>query len=148
MSKSIEIEGIDELMKRLSALGDAGRRNAERAVNEMSQQVRTTAIRSISRGQSRGRTYELYGPRRTHTASAPGDAPNTDTGRLSGSIKAIVKGANGRVGTDVQYGLYLELGTQNMTERPWLWPALESNRDFFRDRMEKAVQRAIDESSR
>lgn len=38
------------------------------------------------------------------------------------------------VGTNVQYGLFLEFGTENMLPRPWLRPALDAAaRGYFRD---------------
>jgi HK97 gp10 family phage protein len=72
----------------------------------------------------RGRVYG----RRRHRASAPGDGPAVDTGRLRASIAHEV-GRTGttlvaRVGTDVEYAKFLELGTSKMAARPFLRPAL------------------------
>lgn len=62
-----------------------------------------------------------------HRPSSPGEPPHVDTGRLRSSITTaqtigtviiIV-----RVGTNVRYGLYLELGTRHIQSRPWLRPA-------------------------
>ena len=46
-----------------------------------------TAIENISRGAKSGETYEKYNPRRTHKASAPGEAPASDTGNLVSQIR-------------------------------------------------------------
>ena len=45
--------------------------------------VRNTAVQSILSGGGGGRTYEKYNPRRTHTASAEGQPPSSDTGFLA-----------------------------------------------------------------
>lgn len=76
-----------------------------------------------------------------HYRSLPGEPPAVDTGTLRASIMSSVAldGVNvvGKVGpdveviaqrvpvgTDVEYGLYLELGTNKMKPRPYLRPAL------------------------
>ncbi len=56
--------------------------------------------------------------------SAPGDPPHVQTGRLRGSIAHERDGLVGRVGTNVIYGRFLELGTGRMAARPWLRRAL------------------------
>ncbi len=58
--------------------------------------------------------------------SAPGDPPHKQTGRLRASIAREVDGPAmvARVGTNVIYGRYLELGTRFMAPRPWLRRAL------------------------
>ena len=80
-----------------------------------------------------------------HMAAAPGKPPAIDTGILRASIMSEVDliGTNviGRVGpdvehiaekaevgTDVNYGLYLEMGTSNMQPRPFLRPAIHRTR--------------------
>ena len=40
--------------------------------------IRGEAIKSIQTGPKSGRIYERYNPRRTHQASAPGQAPASD----------------------------------------------------------------------
>lgn len=101
--------------------------------------VRTTAINSILRGTKTGRTYVKYNPRRTHTASAEGEPPASDTGNLvsgittkveksiSGSIQGqIIASANDGQGGN--YAKHLEFGTRFMRPRPFLFPALEKNK--------------------
>jgi len=76
-----------------------------------------------------------------HYAAAPGKPPAIDMGILRSSIMHEVEqhgmsidgrvgpdvehiAAKAPVGTDVNYGLYLELGTSKMEPRPFLRPAL------------------------
>ncbi len=95
--------------------------------------IRTEAIKSIQKGG---------GPGESHTPSAPGQPPNTDTGRLVASIFAEIEsgGLGARVGTDVRYGRYLEFGTSRMAARPWLFPAFSRKKDAAVNRVRKAME--------
>jgi len=67
----------------------------------------------------------------THAASPPGSPPNADTGQLMQSVSYSVdkEGLEGSVGTNIDYGLILEMGTSRMLPRPWLQPALDQSAD-------------------
>jgi len=71
----------------------------------------------------------MKGGGKPHTPSRPGKPPHVDTGRLRASITYEIDRSLfsiiGRVGTNVEYGRYLELGTSRMSPRPWLRPALK-----------------------
>lgn len=90
-----------------------------------------------------------------HRASTAGQPPAIDTGILRASIMSDigVKGLNviGKVGcdvehiaakapagTDVNYGLYLEVGTKNIAKRSFLRPALKMTRRKVKDIFKKA----------
>src|SRR5690625_6314067 len=91
---SLRIEGLDELNKTLSELSSKFEQEAGRLVNRTPQNVRTNAINLI-RTPSMGDTYVQYTPcYKTHTASATGDAPNIDTGRLVNSLTVTRSGTN------------------------------------------------------
>lgn len=83
----------------------------------------TEAKRSIQAHESKGNQYKRGTV--THTASTPGNPPNSDTGNLVNNI--TVEKING--GYDVgsrrgaPYGLWLEFGTASVQARPWLAPA-------------------------
>jgi len=81
-----------------------------------------------------------------HWSSQPGEPPAIDTGNLRASIMSDVKykdlgvtgkvgpdveylAANTPIGTDVNYGLYLEIGAPaaNVKARPFLRPALRKS---------------------
>lgn len=70
-----------------------------------------------------------------HPPPAPaGEPPAVRTGRLRASITFEVDKGNlvGRVGSDVEYAPYLELGTVYMEPRPYLRRQLHQNRDWIR----------------
>lgn len=106
------------------------------------QNIRTHAIRAIQGGPKTGKQYRKYAPKRMHRASAPGQAPATDTGRLASSIVADITGLTAEVSADVQYAAPLEFGTVNMEPRPFLEPALESERSKFEQRLLKLSDEA------
>ncbi len=76
-----------------------------------------------------------------HRASVPGKPPALDFGNLMNSIQSrVTVGAavvKGEVGSDIDYALYLEVGTHNMKARPYLRPAVTANKrkinKIFRD---------------
>lgn len=59
-----------------------------------------------------------------HRASAPGDPPAPDTGRLRASVTTeVVRGISevtGFVSVNAEYAAHLELGTERMAARPFL----------------------------
>lgn len=65
--------------------------------------------------RSRGRVYGAF-------PSRPGEPPRKQTGHLRRSIAYEVDRTNlvARIGTNLAYGRYLELGTRRMAPRPWL----------------------------
>lgn len=74
-----------------------------------------------------GRTY-LHGEVE-HIASQPGYPPNIDTTDLAISIRSQKAGhLEYRVMDGVEYGVYLELGTQEMAARPFVTPVIEQMR--------------------
>lgn len=94
--------------------------------------VQNTAKESIMKGGT-GRMYEKYEPRRSHRASAPNQPPASDTGFLVSNITmdvdAKVDGSVvGQIISSAPYSKHLEFGTVNMTERPFMQPALQKNK--------------------
>jgi phage gpG-like protein len=61
--------------------------------------------------------------------SKPGDPPHKQRGRLLASVAWEVVDTVARVGTNLNYGRWLELGTTKMAARPWLRRALAETRD-------------------
>lgn len=96
--------------------------------------VRNEAVESINNHRSSGETYQKYNPRRTHTASTAGNPPNTDTGYLVSNIHLVVD--SNKLGCSVEsradYSESLEFGTSRMAARPFMQPALESQRPKIR----------------
>lgn len=105
--------------------------------------VRNTAVQSIQQHGSAGVTYTKYNPKRTHTASAPGSPPNSDTGYLANNIyvEIATDGLAADVESRADYSEYLEFGTSKMQARPFMQPALEENRPKIRARFARLKSR-------
>lgn len=101
-------------------LSKSVRQAAFRGVVRATEMVRAEMVRLILRGQKSGRVYG------THQASAPGEAPASDTGRLVASLRTEydASSASGRVVIGSAYGPLLEYGTAKMEPRPFIRPAL------------------------
>ena len=140
--------GKDSLISKLERLPQEINKSVKRAVIESALLVETEAKRSIQRGPKSGKIYKRGGV--THQASAPGEAPATDTGVLVGSVSHRVKrdGFEAEVGTNVKYGAHLEFGTSKMAARPWLQPALEANRDKITKRIITEVNKALNDTAK
>ena len=127
---TVRVEGTAEVQRNLTSLsGKYGQAIADAAFAG-GQLVRSTAIRLIQSTSDGGQVTRsrLGGGQYDHTTSAEGEAPNTDTGRLVSSIQVDVTPNEVFVGSTLEYAGFLEFGTTRMAERPWLNPALESNR--------------------
>ena len=79
-----------------------------------------------------------------HVASAPGQPPAPDTGRLRASYSASVDrtkgGAELTVGSGVEYAAYLEFGTTKMAARPHLRPAMTRGAEDVRSEVYDGVE--------
>jgi len=94
----------------------------EKGVNRAGMKLAANIKRSM--GKSAG------GPRSGHAVSAPGSPPNVETGTLRRSIDStrpmrFAGTVFTRVGTNTEYGPFLEYGTQKMAARPFMRPGLE-----------------------
>lgn len=142
-SVKLEVVGLVEVVKALETYGQRASKQIADAIELTALDVEADAKKSINRGTKSGRTYEKFKPRRTHRASAPGEAPAGDTGELARRITAEKeRELRWSVGADLPYGRYLEFGTMKIAERPWLRPAIERNRGLFRKRIVAAIEKA------
>lgn len=64
------------------------------------------------------------------------------TGRLRNSITGAYDGNSAQVGTNVEYGPYVELGTSKMKERPFIKPAIAEHIDEYKEIFERILENA------
>lgn len=105
-------------------------------VRRTAENVVSRARRSMDQPKS-GHEYRRRG--RTHRASAPGEAPAVDLGNLRAALFADMTGpieAVVGVGRQAPYAPSLEFGGAALAPRPFLTPAIETERPRF----ERGVQ--------
>ena len=137
-----QLTGTVELRAALRKFGVNADREIAQIVNGTAQNIRTHAIKSVQRGTKSGLVYEKTSPKRTHRASAPGEAPATDTGRLANSINAEIDGKKAEIVADTEYAAWLEFGTQSIEPRPFMLPAMEKERPKWEARLNRIVDAA------
>lgn len=104
------------------------------------ERVRETAIASML--TSKGGRHYPGNPRRS---SAPGEAPARQTGRLAGGIdiRAEVADLKAVVNAGTAYAAALEFGTERIAPRPFMRPALASNKAAIEADIEARVAEAL-----
>jgi HK97 gp10 family phage protein len=138
---NIEMDGIAALSRQLAELaGDADAVMTE-VVTNLAVDTQREAVQGIQRGPATG-AVRPDGSR----ASAPGEYPMSDTGRLANNVVANLPTSgniSAEVGTNVQYGRYLEFGTSRMAARPWLLPSFNKAKAGVEGKLKRAIERAL-----
>ncbi len=82
-----------------------------------------------------------------NVTKSPPEHPQVQTGRLRSSIiHQVTLDSNSiiaEIGSNVYYSKYLEFGTSRHSPYPWLFPAVESNRDRIIDILKKSGGKGI-----
>lgn len=119
------------------------RRAVARGIVAATEDVRGEALSLILDTPKTGRTYRRRGVE--HVASAPGEAPASDTGRLANSIRTQYKkdGLVGVVVASTSYAARLEYGTVRMAARPYMRPALVNRRDAIEQTIADAIRAVL-----
>ena len=90
-------------------------------------------------GSRSGIQYRIPGAKKKYTSSAAGQAPAKRTGDLAKSIKYVVSGLLGRVGTDNKYATPLERGTSVMAPRPYFEISADENESAIIAALSKTI---------
>lgn len=129
---NINLRNHEKLMGQLIRSIEAADESVAEWADWLAWRTKDIAVDLLNSPPASGRIYTRYNPIRMHQASAPGEPPMSDTGRLARRIR-VVKSGNKRkprasVGTELPYGQMLEFGTTRMAARPWLLPAFRTAR--------------------
>lgn len=144
MDFSVSVDGLADIKTASENVKRAVNAELESGLFFVGQRVRTSAIESLNSGNKTGKIYKRGN--KTHTASAAGEAPATDTGRLAGSIISRVDGMTAIIIAGrglVKYARMLEFGTRFIAERPFMMPAYEKNKKWIKDRMRAALIKGL-----
>jgi len=125
----IEVIGIEKTNAELNKYVKSVKSDISDIIKATALSVEADAIKSIQRGTKTGKTYKRGDT--SHQASAPGEAPATDTGSFVNSIRAVIDESVAFVGTNDERGMWFEWGTTKIKPRPWLQPAWNKNKRTF-----------------
>ena len=143
MQISIKVSGLEKALEVLRKAETELQEPIKDTLKGGAQLIRGEAIKSIQSGSKTGRTYKRYNPTRTHRASAPGEAPASDTGNLVSNIMVQEKGDSIEVQSNAEYSKFLEYATSKMEARPFLFPAYEMSREKIVQAIFKKVSQTI-----
>lgn len=145
------------IRQRLNAVEASVENGVRRGLVAGGARVEATA-KNLVRQPGQGRVYTHYlwtdnqgrlrkGRERPapHRASAPGDPPASDTGRLMGSIQSgmVGDGFRNEVTAATEYARWLEFGTLKMAARPFMKPAIDQNRKPVLKILIQEIRRAL-----
>lgn len=121
-----------------AAIGEQMAREIDEVCNSTAHDIQARAQMAIMNPPKSGRIYRRGNV--THQASAPGEAPATDTGMLAGSAYTKPLGqADYETGFTAEYAAPLEFGTPTIQPRPFLRPAVEAVRERFLSAIRRIV---------
>jgi HK97 gp10 family phage protein len=95
---------------------------------------------------ARSHSGKVYGK---HRASAPGETPSVDTANLVNSIamelvEVTATSAEANIGTGVEYGYWLEYGTERMEARPFMRPVYDENGEEIQSVVRQILKSALE----
>ena len=144
MTITIEISGLEQVKSALRKFGKEAEVAIGKDVTATALEINTAVKKAIQRGPKTGATYTRGTV--THRASAPGEAPATDTGTLVSSIYfESPSNLSATIGSRLAYAYYLEYGTANIAPRPAWLPATQGGQKKLNDRVLKTLERLANE---
>jgi phage gpG-like protein len=138
---TMEIQGLEQVKAEIRRIGKKAADGVSNAIKATGLEVISDVKKRIQRGPKSGITYTRGNI--THTASAPGQAPATDTGVLASSVYFTQSAKyEATIGSRLAYAAYLEFGTTRIKPRPSWTPAVEAATPKLAKRIEDAIRKA------
>lgn len=143
----MSVDGVEQLQANLAALSASLGPLVAKAAFKGGRLVQSRVIKRIQKPQGVGQWVTRYQPGQApyqHLASAPGQAPNSDTGELVRGIQVEITGTDVTVGVESsqdEKAMALEFGNEKGTllPRPFLFPSLEESRAEIEQLISDAV---------
>jgi len=143
---TIDVQGVQGVQAALAAFGAKAEAGIAKAITATALDINTDVKKRIQRGPKTGVVYRRGGGQNLsseHQASAPGEAPATDTGTLVSSVYFEQSSKlSATVGSRLAYSAYLEFGTMHILPRPSWVPATEAATPKLITRIEAALRKA------
>ena len=141
---TFKFSGVEDATKALEKVKEDLDKDMKEILLGGGQLIRGEAVRSIQQGSKSGKTYKRYNPTRTHKASAPGEAPASDTGFLVSNIRVKEQKDIVVVSSEASYSKFLEFGTSKMLARPFLFPAFEKSKPKIAEVIFRKIKQSLD----
>jgi hypothetical protein len=128
-----------ELEARLENVSDE---KVTKVIKLTCQKIQSDCVASMNNTpRDTSKSYFTNNESKAHHPSFPGNPPASDTGTLTGSIHYSIGDCEGNIGTNLDYGLWLETGTtRGLKPRPWLFPAVKNNMEFLKENLIKLMK--------
>ena len=141
---TVEIKGLKEVQDAIRAYQGDISKQLGLIVNAAALEAVSDIRRAIQGPPKTGREYKRGKNRDIiHRASAPGQAPATDTGTLVSSLYNEDRGyLTKAIGSRLPYAFYLEFGTLKIAPRPAWIPAVERAIPKMLKRVNIAIEKA------
>lgn len=139
---SDEVDGVEKLVAKLQQLGSEG----DDALGDgllAGAHIYEGLIKTSMTTARHGLTYRRG--KKSHVASAPGEAPAVDYGLVINSIGSEREGNDALIYTSAEISPHLEFGTARMQARPFMRPPMDEHRGKIMAAVEKTVTRKIEE---
>lgn len=133
-------------LNRLPEISKAVERKVEGALLAGAQVIEGAAKLKIQTGPKTGRIYKKTKTGALHQASAPGEAPATDTGNLVGGISSEKAGRlKARTIATSEYATALEFGSVDgkMLARPFMKPSADESEGAIQELVAQAVKDGV-----
>ncbi len=129
----VEIKGTEEYFAACKEVASEGKKTVGQLLLEGATMTHKIAVDMIRQGGRSGRLYGRWGGKKMHQASAPGEAPSSDTGVLLQNLTLEKDSEGYTVGSrkGAPWGFWLQFGTARMAARPWLDVAFNKMMDAF-----------------
>jgi len=149
MTQGVELVGLDKLSARLERIGGMVADNVAKEVAAGALAIQNEMRKSVAKGPHTGRLYPR-GKGGMHQASAPGEAPQTDSGNLVSHINHVfVNRFTADVGVfGVPYAHRLEFGGKDsrgvyIAPRPYQRQAIKKLAPSIISNVTKALKEAL-----
>ncbi len=141
---SVQISGMDRVQAAIRQFGQDVQDQVTAAIEATALETITTVRKAIQGPPKTGREYRRGKKGKiVHRASAPGEAPATDTGALvSSTYFTKVDPFTAAIGSRLAYAFHLEFGTRRMAKRPSWVPAAEKAAPRLQKRIERVIREA------
>lgn len=137
---TFKMKGTSSLVRLASAASAQARAAVKGVITTYAIRIERKLKKELATAGS-GKTYTRGGV--THTASAPGESPASDTGRYRNNIRRELGRLAAKVVADVEYAAPLEYGTSDIEPRPMWRPIIKEEIPRFRGDIVNALDQVL-----